>query len=134
MSILEKHIHTHTHTHTHTYILARVCAHAQPALSCPCCPIVQRDAVQGAPLCAVSVCVSRYFDRTGCGYVKADDLKRMLHNLGLGLPNRLVKHTVYSVIDRRDDRLEYRYVRTHTPTRTHTRTHAAQACHQACRW
>ena len=33
----------------------------------------------------------RYFDRSGAGYLKVDDLRRLLHNLGAGLPHRLVK-------------------------------------------
>ncbi len=33
----------------------------------------------------------RYFDRTGCGYIKVEDMRRLLHSLGLGLPYRAVK-------------------------------------------
>lgn len=36
----------------------------------------------------------RFFDRTGCGYFKTEDLRRLLHSLGLGLPQRLVKELV----------------------------------------
>ena len=35
--------------------------------------------------------VRRYFDKSGCGYIKVDDMRRLLHNLGAGLPHRLVK-------------------------------------------
>jgi hypothetical protein len=37
---------------------------------------------------------SRYFDRTGCGYIKVEDLRRLMHALGAGLPHRLVKELV----------------------------------------
>lgn len=33
-------------------------------------------------------CVRRYFDRTGCGYMKQDDLRRLLQVLGCALPHR----------------------------------------------
>ncbi|GAX85276.1 hypothetical protein CEUSTIGMA_g12695.t1, partial [Chlamydomonas eustigma] len=33
----------------------------------------------------------RYLDRTGCGYIKTDDMRRFLHQLGLDLSYRAVK-------------------------------------------
>lgn len=36
----------------------------------------------------------RYFDRAGCGYIKCDDLRRLLHNLGCCLPPRVVRELV----------------------------------------
>eukprot|EP00803_Ostreobium_quekettii_P002366 evm.model.scf_336.5 EVM.evm.TU.scf_336.5 scf_336:60598-75964(-) len=56
----------------------------------------------------------RYFDRTGCGYIKSEDLRRMLHNLGRSMPPRTVRDLVANVVDRssrykdRDTRVYYR--------------------------
>ena len=41
----------------------------------------------------------RFFDRTGCGYIKVDDLRRLLHSLGLGLTHRTVKELVGAALD-----------------------------------
>lgn len=56
----------------------------------------------------------RYFDKTGCGYIKADDLRRLLHNLGRCMAPRCVRELVSAVVDRstrykeRDSRVYYR--------------------------
>lgn len=34
---------------------------------------------------------TRYFDRTGCGYLRIEDLRRILHNLHTCLPHRTVR-------------------------------------------
>lgn len=50
----------------------------------------------------------RYFDRTGCGFIRSDDLRRLLHNIGTGIPHRMVKTMVNGVIDKKAERLYYR--------------------------
>eukprot|EP00803_Ostreobium_quekettii_P006031 evm.model.scf_3803.1 EVM.evm.TU.scf_3803.1 scf_3803:4028-11146(+) len=56
----------------------------------------------------------RYFDRTGCGYIRCEDLRRMLHNLGRSVPPRTVRELVANVADRsmrykeREPRVYYR--------------------------
>ena len=54
----------------------------------------------------------RFFDRTGCGYLKTDDLRRLLHSLGLALPNRTVRELVAGVADQsgryKGERVYYR--------------------------
>ena len=56
---------------------------------------------------------SRYFDRTGCGYIKVEDLRRLMHSLGAGLPHRLVKEVVAAAAESgssrwRGERVYYR--------------------------
>jgi Ca2+-binding EF-hand superfamily protein len=51
---------------------------------------------------------ARFFDRTGCGQVRQEDLRRLLHALGAGLPNRLIKSLTAAVVDKRTDKLHYR--------------------------
>eukprot|EP00775_Hariotina_reticulata_P005737 gene5737-5977_t len=41
----------------------------------------------------------RYFDRTGTGYLRVEDLRRLVHNLGACLPHRAVKLMVQGVAD-----------------------------------
>jgi len=50
----------------------------------------------------------RYFDRTGCGYIKPDDLRRALHNLGSHAPHRLIREVVSMVVDKHVNRIYYR--------------------------
>lgn len=53
----------------------------------------------------------RYFDRSGCGYIKCDDLKRLLHNLGYYLSPKTVRELVYAVADKgkyKHERVYYR--------------------------
>jgi Ca2+-binding EF-hand superfamily protein len=50
----------------------------------------------------------RYFDRNGCGYIKPEDLRRLLHNLGTHAPHRVIKSLVAGVVDKRQERLAYR--------------------------
>lgn len=60
------------------------------------------------------MCACRYFDRTGCGYIKCEDLCRMLHNLGRSMPPRTIRELVANVADRsmrykeREPRVYYR--------------------------
>eukprot|EP00252_Welwitschia_mirabilis_P001369 TRINITY_DN1124_c0_g1_i1.p1 TRINITY_DN1124_c0_g1~~TRINITY_DN1124_c0_g1_i1.p1 ORF type:complete len:793 (-),score=309.16 TRINITY_DN1124_c0_g1_i1:335-2713(-) len=54
----------------------------------------------------------RFFDRNNCGYIKADDLKRLLHSLGMFLSSQNVKELVscalYASNDKpRDERIIY---------------------------
>jgi len=39
----------------------------------------------------------RYFDKTGTGYLRCEDLRRIVHNLGLQLPHRRVRTLVLGV-------------------------------------
>eukprot|EP00243_Klebsormidium_subtile_P011602 TRINITY_DN6651_c0_g1_i2.p2 TRINITY_DN6651_c0_g1~~TRINITY_DN6651_c0_g1_i2.p2 ORF type:complete len:237 (+),score=107.62 TRINITY_DN6651_c0_g1_i2:684-1394(+) len=56
--------------------------------------------------------VFRFFDKSKSGYLKADDLKRILHNLNKFLSQRHVKDLVTSALSEtrsaRDDRIAYR--------------------------
>jgi hypothetical protein len=56
----------------------------------------------------------RYFDKTGTGYLRVEDLRRILHNLDQGLPHRAIKALVAAVADPhgayRGERVYYRYV------------------------
>lgn len=49
---------------------------------------------------------------SGAGYIRTDDLRKILHNLGSGLPNWLVKELTSNVADLarrgRPDRIYYR--------------------------
>jgi hypothetical protein len=55
----------------------------------------------------------RYFDKTGTGYLRVEDLRRILHNLELGLPHRAIKALVAAVADPhggfRGERVYYRW-------------------------
>lgn len=55
----------------------------------------------------------RYFDKTGTGYLRVEDLRRILHNLGHSLPHRAIKALVQGVADPhggwRGERVYYRY-------------------------
>eukprot|EP00955_Chlamydomonas_euryale_P005978 63723-Chlamydomonas_euryale.AAC.1 len=46
------------------------------------------------PTLAVRLFTCRFFDRGGSGYLRTDDLKRILHAVGLQLPHRAVKALV----------------------------------------
>lgn len=50
----------------------------------------------------------------GVGYIKTDDLRKILHNLGAGLPHWLVKDLIYNVVDMtrrgRTDRVYYQSI------------------------
>jgi Ca2+-binding EF-hand superfamily protein len=50
--------------------------------------------------------------RAGTGYIRVEDLRRILHNLGAALPNWLVKELTTNVADtssrHRADRVYYR--------------------------
>ena len=46
-----------------------------------------------------TVFLLRYFDRGGCGYIKGDDLKRLLGSLGIALPHSTVKDLVSAAVD-----------------------------------
>lgn len=48
---------------------------------------------------AASTIRRRYFDRTGVGYIRSEDLRRLLLSLGLGLSVRVVKDLVERVAD-----------------------------------
>lgn len=54
----------------------------------------------------------RYFDKTGTGYLRVEDLRRIIHNLGAGLSHRSVKALVHGVADPqgawRGERVYYR--------------------------
>ncbi|KAK9801969.1 hypothetical protein WJX73_003604 [Symbiochloris irregularis] len=51
----------------------------------------------------------RYFDRTGAGYLRVDDVKVLLHALGLSMSHRTVRELTNSVTDpRREDRIYYK--------------------------
>lgn len=58
----------------------------------------------------------RYFDKTGTGYLRVEDLRRIVHNLGAGLSHRSVKTLVQGVADPqggwRGERVYYRSVPT----------------------
>jgi hypothetical protein len=41
----------------------------------------------------------RFFDRAGCGYLKADDLRRLLNSLGLSLSYRAAKDLTHAALD-----------------------------------
>ncbi len=41
----------------------------------------------------------RFFDRTGCGYFKQDDCRRLLHSLGLGLSYRMVRDIASAAVE-----------------------------------
>ena len=41
----------------------------------------------------------RFFDRAGCGYIKGEDLRRLLNLLGLSLTYRTVKELMYTALD-----------------------------------
>eukprot|EP00879_Flechtneria_rotunda_P021247 GHRR01022384.1.p1 GENE.GHRR01022384.1~~GHRR01022384.1.p1 ORF type:complete len:131 (-),score=13.43 GHRR01022384.1:1418-1810(-) len=66
-----------------------------------------------AHYCALPVC-HRYFDKTGTGYLRVEDLRRIIHNLGECLPHRSVKALVHGVADPggswRGERVYYRCV------------------------
>lgn len=54
----------------------------------------------------------RYFDKTGTGYLRVEDMRRIMHNLGAGLPHRAVRGLVHGVADPtggwRGERIYYR--------------------------
>lgn len=53
----------------------------------------------------------RFFDRAGCGYIKCDDLRRLLHNLGCCLAPRVVRELVHGAAaanKEKHDRVFYR--------------------------
>lgn len=57
----------------------------------------------------------RYFDRAGCGYIKCDDLRRLLHNLGSCLAPRVVRELVHGAAaigkeKHKLDRVYYKYL------------------------
>jgi len=50
----------------------------------------------------------RFFDRAGCGYIKCDDLRRLLHNIGSCLAPRVVRDLVSGVANKeKQDRVYY---------------------------
>eukprot|EP00210_Caulerpa_lentillifera_P004751 g4535.t1 len=56
----------------------------------------------------------RYFDRAGCGYIKCDDMRRLLHNLGSCLAPRVVRELVHGAAaigkeKHKFDRVYYKY-------------------------
>lgn len=68
-------------------------------------------------LCVLHIAINhapRYFDKTGTGYLRVEDLRRIIHNLGAGLCHRSVKALVHSVADPqggwRGERVYYRSV------------------------
>ena len=48
----------------------------------------------------------RYFDRAGCGYLKCDDLRRLLHNLGCCLAPRVVRELVHGAAAMNKEKLD----------------------------
>eukprot|EP00798_Chlamydomonas_sp_ICE-L_P007405 gene7405-533_t len=51
---------------------------------------------------------AEYFDRQGLGWLRLEDLRQVIHNLGADLPNRLVKDLVNIVSSSRGGRVYYK--------------------------
>lgn len=58
------------------------------------------------------ICGRRYFDKTGTGYLRVEDVRRIVHNLGVCLPHRAVRCLVQGAADPtggwRGERVYYR--------------------------
>lgn len=70
------------------------CARVGPLLAeafCVCRWHGRVSLISIVPLLTLLCRPDRFFDRTGCGYFRTDDLRRLLHALGLGLPHRVVR-------------------------------------------
>lgn len=70
--------------------------------------------------CLLPPCAAcRYFDKTGTGYLRVEDLRRILHNLGHSLPHRAIKALAQGVADPhggwRGERVYYRWGLFQTP-------------------
>jgi len=60
----------------------------------------------------------RYFDRGGCGYIKCDDLRRLLHNLGCCLAPRVVRELVHGAAAMNKEKHDRVFYRTMTDKET----------------